>query len=110
MPSAASEQPLRVSALDELVSPTSTLGSIRWRFISFSMPQVVNGCEEMIIRPAPDFLKARAWTEKFVSAISQFDDFEASRTFSRPSPTLPVTPSMPPPDPFEAVFSWPWER
>ena len=62
--------------------PTSTAGLIRWRFISFSIPQVVNGCEETIIMSAPDFLKARACTEKFVSAISQLDDFETSSTFS----------------------------
>ena len=97
MPSAAAEQPLRVSALDELVSPTSTFGAMRWRFISFNMPQVVKGWEEMIIMSAPDFLKARACTEKFVSAISQLDDFDTSSTFSMPSLTLPVTPSMPPP-------------
>ena len=79
------------------MSPTSTFGLIRWRLNSLSMPQVVKGCEEMIIMSAPDLLKARAWTEKFVSASSQLDDFETLSTFFMPAIILPVTPSMPPP-------------
>ena len=108
MPSAAAAQPLRVSALDELVSPTSTFGLIRWRLISFSMPQVVKGCEDTIIRSAPDFLKARAWTEKLVSASSQLDDFDTSSTCFIPARTLPVTSGMPPPTHSKPCFLAIW--
>jgi hypothetical protein len=60
MPSTCLAQPLRVSPLEELVSPTRSLGLIRWRAISFNMPQVVKGWDETMSISAPDFLNARA--------------------------------------------------
>src|SRR6266850_2447656 len=47
MPSACFAQPCSVSMLEELVRPTRTLGFTPWRCISFSTPQVVNGCAAM---------------------------------------------------------------
>ena len=60
MPSICLGQALILSLVEELVSPTRSLGLIRWRAISFNMPQVVKGWDETISISAPDFLKARA--------------------------------------------------
>src|SRR5688500_11878881 len=87
MPSACLAQPCSVSSDDELVSPTSTLGFTPWRCISFSTPQVVNGCAEIATMSALAFFISRTCVEKLVSLSSHFElpatlyPFASARSF-----------------------------
>ena len=73
IPSACFAQPWSVSSEEELVRPTSSFGLTPWRCISFSTPQVVNGCAEIATMSALAFLISRTWVEKLVSLTSHFE-------------------------------------
>ena len=72
-PSAAFAHPCKVSMLEELVRPMMSFDFTRWRFISFSMPHRVNGCDEIAITSAFAFFMARTCWVKFVSASSHLE-------------------------------------